>query len=90
MPRALPKSPGDPFDGLRLPMSAWKAVEAAQITGLEQLMSLAPTLNQVPNLDAETAQIIQDRLNRLTSRRSVRVRLMFPKHSPRKDICTRG
>jgi hypothetical protein len=67
MPRALPKSPGDPFDGLRLPMSAWKAVEAAQITCLEQLKSLALTLNQTPNLDAETAQIIQDRLNRAGS-----------------------
>ena len=90
MRHVLPKSPGDPFDGLRLPMSAWKAVEAAQITSLKQLKSLASTLNEIPGFDVETAQIVQDRLNHLASKRSVRVRLIFPKRSHRKAIRRRA
>ena len=79
MPQGCSQNPDDPFDGLRLPVSAWKALEDARITSLTQLMALAPLIDQIRSIDPETAQVIKDRLNRLAARRTVRVRLIFPK-----------
>jgi hypothetical protein len=83
MPRSQPQNPDDPFDGLRLPMNAWKALEDAQITNLTQLKALAPLIEQIRGMDPETARVIRDRLERLAARRTVRVRLIFPKQSRR-------
>ena len=79
MPRSPSQNPDDPFDGLLLPVSAWKALEDAKIISLEQLKTIAPRLEQIQGMDAETAQIIQDRLDRLAAKRTVRVRLIFAK-----------
>jgi hypothetical protein len=79
MPRASSKNPDDPFDGLHLPVSAWKALEDARITSLTQLKALAPLIDQIRSIDPETAQVIKDRLDRFATRRTVRVRLIFPK-----------
>ena len=79
MPRSPSQNPDDPFDGLLLPMSAWRALEDAKITSLEQLKTIAPRLEQIRGMDPEIAQIINDRLDRLAARRTVRVRLIFPK-----------
>ena len=79
MSRTPSQSSHDPFDGLLLPITAWKAVEDAQISSLEQLQALAPRIDQIRCIDPETAQIIKDRLDRLATRRIVRVRLVFPK-----------
>jgi hypothetical protein len=78
------KPSDDPFDGLRLPMSAWRALERAQITTLDQLKAIAPRIETVPGIDPESAQIIKDRLDRMASKRTVRVRLIFPKRLRRK------
>jgi hypothetical protein len=84
MSRALSQHPDDPFGLLHLPIDAWKALEDAKITNLEQLKSVAPRLEQIQGMDPETAQIIKDRLDCLAARRTVRVRLIFPKqpHHP--------
>ena len=84
MPRSPSQNPDDPFDGLLLPMSAWKALEDAKITSLDQLKTIAPRLEQIQDMDPETAQIIKDRLDHLAARRTVRVRLIFPKRPHRK------
>jgi hypothetical protein len=84
MPQSPSQNPDDPFDGLLLPMRAWKALEDAKITSLEQLKTIAPQLEQIRGMDPETAQIIKDRLDRLAARRTVRVRLIFPKRPHRK------
>jgi hypothetical protein len=79
MPQPLPQNPDDPFDGLLLPISAWKALEDAHITNLRQLKVLAPLIDQIQGIAPETGQVIKDRLDRLAARRTVRVRLIFPK-----------
>jgi hypothetical protein len=79
MPRTLSQNPKDLFDGLLLPISAWKALEAAKITSLEQLKTVAPQLGQIRGMDPEAAWVINDRLDRLAARRTVQVRLIFPK-----------
>jgi hypothetical protein len=79
MPRSPSHNPDDPFDGLLLPMSVWKVLENAKITSLEQLKTIAPQLEQIQGMAPETAEIIKDRLHRLDTRRTVRVRLIFPK-----------
>jgi hypothetical protein len=84
MPRSPSQNPDDPFDGLLLPMSAWKALEKAKISSLEQLKTIAPRLDQIRGMDPESAQIIKDRLDRWAARRTVRVRLIFPKRPDRK------
>jgi len=84
MPRSPLQNPDDPFDGLLLPMSAWKVLEDAQITSLEQLKTPAPQLEPIRSIDPETAQVINERLDRLTVRRTLRVRLIFPKKPRRK------
>jgi len=89
MPQAVPESHDDPFDGLLLPIEAWKVIDEAHITNLEQLKALAPLINQFPGIDPEIADIIKDRLERLATRslaskRTVRVRLIFPKRPRRK------
>jgi hypothetical protein len=89
MSRAPSQHPDDPFGGLLLPISAWKALEDAQITSLEQLQALTPRIDQIRCIDPETAQIIKDRLDRLATRRTVRVRLIFPK-TPRRPKGRRG
>jgi hypothetical protein len=66
MSRAPSQHPDDPFDGLLLPLDAWKALEDAKITSLEQLKTVAPQLEQIRSIDPETAQVIQNRLERLT------------------------
>jgi hypothetical protein len=81
MPGGASKLPDDPFDGLRLPLSAWKALESARITSLDQLEALAPLIEQVPGIEPRMADVIKDRLERLASRRVVRVRFIFPKRS---------
>jgi hypothetical protein len=43
MPQSPSQNPDDPFDGLLLPMSAWKALEDAKITSLEQLKTISST-----------------------------------------------
>jgi len=85
MPRVVPKSPDDPFNGLLLPMQAWKVIDEAHITNLEQLKALAPAIDHFPGIDPEIVQVIHDRLERLATRRTIRVRLVFPKrpdHNP--------
>jgi hypothetical protein len=67
-----------------LPMSAWKALEDAKIIRLDQLKAVAHRLEQIQGMDPETAQVIKDRLARLSARRTVRVRLIFLKRSHRK------
>ena len=84
MPPAKPEIADDPFDGLRLPVSAWKALEEAHITGLAQLKTMMPVIEQIHGIGPEMAQVIRDRLERLDARRIVRVRLIFPKR-PRRD-----
>ncbi len=84
MPRSSSQNPDDPFAGLLLPMSAWKALEDAKIISLEQLKTIAPRLEHVRGMDPETAQVIKDRLDRLATRRTMRVRLIFPKRLQRK------
>jgi hypothetical protein len=84
MPQSPSQNPDDPFDGLLLPISAWKTLEDAKITSLEQLKTIAPGLEQIRGMDPETAQIIKDRLDCLAARRTVRVRLIFPKRPHRK------
>jgi hypothetical protein len=79
MPQGCSKNCDDPFGGLRLPVSAWKALEDARITSLKQLKALAPLIDQIRSIDPETAQVIKDRLDRFATRRTVRVRLIFPK-----------
>ena len=84
MPQVLPQSPEDPFHGLLLPMEVWKAIDDAHITSLEQLKGLASQISEVSSIDSDVAEIIKDRLNRLAVRRTVRVRLVFPKRAHRK------
>jgi hypothetical protein len=81
MPQGVSKLPDDPFDGLRLPLSAWRALESARITSLDQLKALAPLIEQVPGIEPRTADVIKNRLDRLASRRTVRVRFIIPKRS---------
>jgi len=79
MPCTPSQNPDDPFPGLLLPMSAWKALEEAKITNLDQIKAIAPQLEQVRGMNLEAAQVIRDRLARMAARRTVRVRLIFPK-----------
>ncbi|PVE25959.1 hypothetical protein DC522_01590 [Microvirga sp. KLBC 81] len=83
MPQSCSKNPDDLFDGLRLPVSAWKALEDAHITSLKQLKALAHRIEQIRSIDSETAQVIKDRLDRMSARRRVHVRLVFPKQTHR-------
>jgi len=70
-------------------MGAWKALDDAHVTNLEQLRALASRLDRIPSIDPDTAQIIKDRLGRLAARRTVRVRLIFPKRPYRNTGPTR-
>ena len=54
MPQGCSQNPDDPFDGLLLPVSAWKALEDARITSLKQLKALAPLIDQIRSIDPET------------------------------------
>ena len=83
MPPAKPEIADDPFDGLCLPVSAWKALEEAHVTSLAQLKITMPVIEQIHGIGPEMAQVIRDRLERLDARRIVRVRLIFPKRSRR-------
>jgi hypothetical protein len=84
LPPAKPEIADDPFDGLCLPVSAWKALEEAHVTSLAQLETMMPVIEQIHGIGPEMAQVIRDRLERLGARRIVRVRLIFPKR-PRRD-----
>jgi hypothetical protein len=90
MPQGRPMSPEDPFPGLLLPIEAWKAIDAAHITGLEQLKGLASRIGEMLSIDLDLARIIKDRLDRLTAKRTVRVRLIFPKRTQRNQPSTRA
>ncbi len=79
MSRGPSKIRDDPFEGLSLPVSAWKALENARVTSLDQLKAMAPRIEQVPEIGPSIAQVIRDRLDCLARRRTVRVRLIFPK-----------
>ena len=83
MPPANPEIADDPFEGLYLPVSAWKALEEAHITSLEQLKTMVPVIEQIHGIGPEMAQVIRDRVELLATRRIVRVRLIFPKRSRR-------
>jgi len=83
LPEAF-KADGDPFEGLRLPVSVWKALEDAGITSLEQLKAVMPGIDRIQSISPEAAQLIRDRLERLSTRRTVRVRLIFTKR-PRQE-----
>ncbi|WP_404289956.1 hypothetical protein ACD578_00625 [Microvirga sp. RSM25] len=83
MPPANPEIADDPFEGLYLPVSAWKALEEAHITSLEQLKTMVPVIEQIHGIGPEMAQVIRDRVELLATRRIVRVRLIFPKRSHR-------
>jgi hypothetical protein len=85
MSRAPSQHPDDPFGDLLLPIGAWKALEDAQIVSLEQLRTVAPRLEQIQGMDRETAQLIKDRLDHLAARKTVRVRLIFPKRPHRQS-----
>ena len=89
MPRVIPKIADDPFEGLRLPVNIWKALEDAHIASLEQLKTMIPTIEQVQGIGPEEAQVIRDRLERLATRRVVRVRLIFPKRPRSKKRAVR-
>lgn len=82
---AISKTVGDPFEGLRLPVSVWKALEEARITNLEQLKAMTAVIDQIQGIGPETAQVIRDRLERLSTRRTVRVRLVFPRRSHQEE-----
>ena len=88
MPQARPMSPEDPFPGLLLPIEAWKAIDAAHITSLEQLKGLASQISEMASIAPDLARIIQDRLDRLTTKRTVRVRLIFPRGAHRNQPST--
>ena len=90
MPQDRPVSPQDPFPGLLLPIEAWKAIDKGHITSLEQLQGLASRLSAMPGIDPDLAGIIRDRLDRLSARRTVRVRLIFPKRTHRNQAATRA
>jgi hypothetical protein len=90
MPQARPMSPEDPFPGLLLPVEAWKAIDVAHITRLEQLKALVSRISEMASIAPDLAQIIQDRLDRLAARRTVRVRLVFPKRAHRNQPSTRA
>jgi hypothetical protein len=81
LPPANPEIADDPFEGLYLPVSAWKALEEAHITSLEQLKTMVPVIEQIHGIGPEMAQVIRDRVDLLATRRIVRVRLIFPKRS---------
>ena len=85
MPPAKPEISDDPFDGLRLPVSAWKALEEAHITGLAQLKTMMLVIEQIHGIGPEMAQVIRDRLEILATRRIIRVRLIFPRRSHREE-----
>jgi hypothetical protein len=87
MSQAPSKNPDNPFDGLLLPMSAWKALEDAHITNLQQLQAIAPLIDQIPCIGPE-AQVIRDRLGHRTTKKSAWVRLVFPKQSECKAATT--
>jgi hypothetical protein len=84
MPKALSKISKDPFKGLLLPVSAWRALEKANITSLGHLKALAPQIALIGDIDPETVAVIKDRLERRAAKRIVRVRLVFPKLPLRK------
>jgi hypothetical protein len=82
-------SPEDPLPGLLLPIEAWRAIDAAHITSLEQLKSLASRISAMPSIAPDLARVIQDRLDRLAAKRTVRVRLIVPKRAHRNQSSTR-
>jgi hypothetical protein len=65
-------------------VEAWKAIDEARITSLEQLKRWASEIGEMPGNDPSIARTIKDRLDRLAARRRVRVRLVFPKRVHRK------
>jgi hypothetical protein len=83
-------SPEDPFPGLLLPIEAWKAIDAAHITSLEQLKGLASRISAMPSIPPDLARIIKDRLDRLTAKRTVQVRLIFPRGTHHNQPSTRA
>jgi hypothetical protein len=90
MSQARPMAPEDPFPGLLLPIEAWKAIDAAHITSLEQLKGLASRISAMPSIAPDLARIIKDRLDRLAAKRTVRVRLIFPRRAHRNQSSTRA
>ena len=88
MPQVCPMPSEDPFPGLLLPVEAWKAIDEARITSLEQLKSLASLIREIPSIAPDLVQTIRDRLDRLTTKRTVRVRLIFPRGAHRNQPST--
>ena len=85
MSRPVSKRSRDPFEGLQLPMGAWKALEDANITSLQQLKAMAPFIEQLPSIEPDIARAINDSLDRLAVKRTVRVRFVCPKRSHRQN-----
>jgi hypothetical protein len=71
-------------------MEAWKGIDAAHITSLEHLKGLASRISAMPSIAPDLARIIKDRLDRLTAKRTVRVRLIFPRRVHRNQPSTRA
>jgi hypothetical protein len=90
MLQAGPTPREDPFPGLLLPIEAWKAIDEAHITSLEQLTGLASRISEISSIAPDLARIIQDRLDRLAAKRTVRVRLIFPKRAHRNQPSIRA
>ncbi len=83
MPQVVSKPSKDVFGGLRLPVNIWKALEDAHITTLEQLRAVAPLIEQIPSIGPDKARVINAGLDRLATRRVVRVRLVITQHPHR-------
>lgn len=81
MPQPVFKNPADPFEGLKLPESARKALEDANIRTVAQMRAMAPAIELALRTDLETIRVIKNTLDRLANRRLLRVRLAFRKRS---------
>ena len=66
---------------LNLQKLSRKALEDAHTLNLQQLQTIAPVIDQIPCIGPAAAQVIRDRLGHLTTKKSVRVKLIFLKQS---------
>jgi endonuclease III len=54
-----------PIRGLRLPQSAWQALQNAEIRTLDELKAVAVRIEQLPGVGPKTAQVIRAELDRV-------------------------
>jgi hypothetical protein len=64
---------------MNLPLNAWVALRESNVITLERLKTVAPRGEQIPGIAPETAAAIRGELERLAARRTLQVRLIFPK-----------